>query len=87
MSVMDKPVYHCRRHLLVSEYAAPFGELKVRSEDKAAALIRIGYHLEQELRTFTVNRNISPFIKDKEIECFNVDFLIINSRPFRGGGR
>ncbi|REE90607.1 hypothetical protein A8990_106112 [Paenibacillus taihuensis] len=55
MAAVRQPVDHGHGHLVVGEDGAPFGELEIGGNDKAAALVAVGYHAEEQLRAFLVN--------------------------------
>ena len=67
MSMMDKPVDHGCRHLVIGKNAAPFGKFQIRSQYQAFAFIGVRYDTEQEVGTILVHRNVSPFIQNEQI--------------------
>ena len=70
--VMDKPVDHGCRHLVIREDAPPLGKLQISSKKETFALITVGDDPEQQLGTFTVDGDISPFIEDQQINTVQV---------------
>ena len=49
MSVMDKPVDHRRRHLVIRKDTSPFREFQIGCQDQALALITVRYNAKQQL--------------------------------------
>ena len=47
-AVVDEPVDHRRRHLVVAEHRAPAAELEVRGDDHRLALVGVREHLEEQ---------------------------------------
>ena len=66
--VMDEPVDHGCRHLVIREDAPPFGEFQVGGQQEALTLVAVGDHPEQELGSVPVNRDIAPLVQDQQVE-------------------
>ena len=72
MPVMDQSVYHGCRHLVIREYAAPFGEFKVCRQDEALAFVTVRNNPEEKLRTVFIDRDITPFVQNQQIQCLQI---------------
>ena len=66
---MNKPVDHCRGHLVICKDAAPLGKLQVCRQQETLTLVAVGYHTEQELRTVTIDRDIAPRAEIGRASC------------------
>ena len=61
-------IYNCYRHLFVTKDATPTTELKVRRYYHAYAFIAVGDDLKQQLRSLAIQRYVSPFVADQEVQ-------------------
>lgn len=64
-AVVDEPVDHRRRHLVVAEHRAPAAELEVRGDDHRLALVGVREHLEEQAGAVGVERQ-EPELVDHE---------------------
>ncbi|MED4601241.1 hypothetical protein P9314_11045 [Paenibacillus validus] len=69
---MRQTINHRRRHLIICEDRAPFGEFQIRNNDEAAAFVAISNDPEQQLRTFLVDGDISPLIQHQKLAALDV---------------
>ena len=70
--MMDKPVDHGCRHLVIREDAPPLGKLQVGCQKQALAFIAVGDDTEQELGAVAVNRDVAPFIKYQKVKAVQI---------------
>ena len=68
MAVMDEPVNHGGRHLVICKDIAPFREFKVCCQDKAFAFIAVRNDSEQHLGAIFINGDIAPFVEYQQIQ-------------------
>ena len=64
--VVDDPVDHGRRHLVVAEHRAPPADLQVRGDGHRLPLVGVGEHLEERPRAVGVQRREAEFVDDEQ---------------------
>lgn len=64
--MVDDPVYHGARHLVIAEHRAPPAELQVRRDQHRLALVGVGEDLEHQPRALGVERRESEFVDDEK---------------------
>ena len=64
--MVDDPVYHGGRHLVIAEHRAPPAELQVRRDQHRLALVGVGEDLEHQPRALGVERQESEFVDDEK---------------------
>lgn len=64
--MVDDPVYHGGRHLVIAEHRAPPAELQVRRDQHRLALVGVGEDLEHQPRALGIERQESEFVDDEK---------------------
>src|SRR5271169_6280170 len=67
MGFMGQPVQQSCSHYLIAKYLGPVGEPKIGSNHHRPFLVSFRQDLKKQFRSFLGKRDISEFVKDKQI--------------------
>ena len=67
MGFMGQPVQQSRSHYLIAKYLGPVGKPKIGSDHHRPFLVSFRQDLKKQFRSFLGKRDISEFVKDKQI--------------------
>ena len=69
MAAVREPIQQGRGHPFALEDLAPFAEGQVAGDQKAAPLVAIGEHLEEQLGAAAAERQVAELIADEQIDA------------------